>query len=496
MRSLELFNAELLQRTIRGGAWMSLLRASEYVAQVVRIVVLARMLGPEDFGLFGIALVVITIFDAISETGIQQALIQKKGDLRPYLDTAWTIQLARAILLLAVLLLLSPLVARFFEEPAAGPLLRVVAFSVVLRGFANIGVVYFLKELQFHKQFIYRMSRALVELSVAITAALLLSNAWALAWGFLAGNFSELILSYLIHPYRPKFHFKWLRARELYEFGRWIWAYSLISLLMSQDRVFIGKIAGSTALGLYQMSLRIVSMPMTAVTDVVYQVTFPAYSKIQEDISILKVRYLQALRLTAFLSIPMMGGMFFLAPDFTRILLGQKWVSIVQPVQALTLWGALISLAGTAGPLFSGIGRPDIVTKTQFAKLLLVLVTLYPLTVQWGILGTVMALTVAALVVEPCVMYFAKRFIRCSTYELIRPILLPLLGTFFMLGGLQLLRAFLKVNGLTELFVIVFVGSTIYMAVMMLLLDRSLIHAIRKIAKVFVERPAQARIIN
>ena len=156
----------LSQRVARGGIWVSSLRIIERVLGFARTLILARILSPEDFGLFGITLLALSTLQTFSVTGVDKALIQKKGDIRSYLDTAWTIQALRGLLLGVILFAISPLVATFFNEPRATSLIQVVALAVIIRDFKSIGVVFFQKDIEFHKEFIFQFSSVIVDLLV------------------------------------------------------------------------------------------------------------------------------------------------------------------------------------------------------------------------------------------------------------------------------------------------------------------------------------------
>ena len=144
----------LSQKIIYGGVWVFSLRLINRLFEVIRIIVLARLLAPEDFGLFGLALFAMSALEAFSQTGIQAALIQKKENIEGYLDTAWTMQAIRGAILALILFIIAPYVSIFFGQPVT-LILRALGVSVLINGFANIGIIYFPKELEFHKQFIY-----------------------------------------------------------------------------------------------------------------------------------------------------------------------------------------------------------------------------------------------------------------------------------------------------------------------------------------------------
>jgi len=437
----------LSQRVVHAGFWAFALRITDRVFGLARTIVLARVLSPNDFGLFGIALLGLSALNTFSQTGFQAALVQKKGDIKPYLDTAWTVHVIRGFVLAAILFGIAPYVASFFGEPMAAPLLRVLGLSAVFQGLTNIGVVYFQKELEFHKRFIYMFSGTLADLGVAIPAALILRNAWALVFGLLAGNFVRMVVSYLVHPYRPRPWLEGPKVKELYTFGRWILGSSILAFLLNQgDDIFLGKMLGVTALGLYQMAYRISNLPATEITHVISQVTFPAYSKLQDQLPQLRKAYLRTLQAVSFISFPMAGGIAFLAPDFTKLFLGERWMPMVPAMQILTVWGLMRSLGAMSGSLFQGLGRPSIVTSIQLAKLALLAMLIYPFTVRWGMLGTALAVVIHTLPIEIYVHYRVVRLLGCPGRKYVLQLLPSIISAIIMCGGVMFIKLYVWVS--------------------------------------------------
>ena len=215
--------------------------------------------------------------------------LRMKKDIKDFLDSAWTVLIIRGIVLFLILYFVAPLAAAFFKSPEAIELIRVIGLALLLRAFTNIGVVYFRKELEFNKQFIYQVSQVIAEFTVAVTAALLLRNVWALVFGMLAANAVGCVVSYIIHPYRPRLDLNLGRAKELFSFGKWILASSVIIFLLNQgDDIFLGKLLGITFLGFYQMAFRVSNLMTTEISHTIAQVTFPAYSIVQDNISSLR----------------------------------------------------------------------------------------------------------------------------------------------------------------------------------------------------------------
>ena len=420
----------LSQRLVKSGFWVFFLRIFNQGFSLLRLIILARILSPNDFGLMGIALLTMSILETFSETGFQQALIQKKEDIKLYLDSAWTVLILRGFVLFVILYFIAPYATIFFNEPEAKPIIRVIGFSMLFQAFTNIGITYFKKELEFNKEFIYQFTGTLADFIVAISAVLILRNAWALVLGLLTGNMVRCFVSYLIHPHRPHLSSNLGKTKELFRFGKWILGSSILVFLITQgDDIFVGKILGTTALGFYQLAYRISNIPATEITHVISQVTFPAYSKLQDNIPKLREAYLKVLQVTAFLSFPIAGLIFVLAPDFTKIFLGEKWMPMVPAMMVLVWWGVIRGLVGAMSPVFLSIGKPEILTKMQFFQSVLLILLIYPLTVHWNILGTSFAVFISALA-----MFFVRSNILIKTInfkilEFYKPVFIPMILT-------------------------------------------------------------------
>jgi O-antigen/teichoic acid export membrane protein len=162
----------LSERVIRSGFWVFALRFTNRGFGFVRKIVLARLLAPEDFGLLGIAFLSIYTLETFSETGFQSALVQKKTDINPYLDTAWTVCAIRGAILFGLLFLAAPFIAEFFGSPQATLIIRVIGVTILLSGFKNIGVIFFQKDLEFNKEFSYQFSGTLTNFGMSIVLAL------------------------------------------------------------------------------------------------------------------------------------------------------------------------------------------------------------------------------------------------------------------------------------------------------------------------------------
>lgn len=477
----------LSRKVIRGGAWVFAMRITNRGLGFIRTIILARLLVPEDFGLLGIAMIVVVTLEIFSQTGFQAALIQKKENVESYLDTAWTISAVRGVLIFIILFFSAPMAASFFNLPQATLVIRIIAISSILTGLRNIGIIFFQKEFKFNKQFLFGFSSTLTDLVVSVALVFVLRNVWALVWGGLAGNSIRLFMSYLLHPYRPRVRFEKVEAKKLFGFGRWILGSGVLLFLATQGAdIFVGKMLGVTALGFYSLAFLLSNLPESEITHVISQVTFPAYSKMQDNIPRLRESYLKVLQFTAVIAIPLACGIFILAPEFTKLFLGDKWLPMVPAMKVLALASLVRSIAATAGPVFHGIGKPRIDTVWQVVRLIVLVILIYPLTMRWGILGASISVLFSILVSTLGFSSMVLKITECEFKNFGKMIALPLLCSIIMMVVVIVLKSSVQPTGFLEIFFIIGAGATSYFF-LMFLFDRLFNYGIREIIKESIE---------
>ena len=454
----------LTQRVFVSGFWIFTLRILQKAFGLIRLIVLARVVAPDDFGLMGIALLTMSILETFSQSGFQHALIHKKENIDSYLNSAWTFLILRGFMLFGILYLIAPYAATFFNASEAKSVIQVIGISVLIKAFNNLGVIYFKKDLEFNKQFIYEMGGTLADFIVSVSTALILMNAWALVFGLLAGEFSRCCLSYLLHPRRPRLNFDLGKLRELWGFGKWISGSNIFTFLVTQgDDIFVGKVLGATALGFYQMAYRISNLPATDITHVISQITFPAYSKLQDNLDHLRKAHLQSLQSISFLSFPIAAGILAISPEFVRLFLGEQWNPIIPPTQVLAVYGAVRSIGAANGALFYGTGNPRYDALIAGIKFVCLAIIIYPLAKIWGITGTAIATTLPVFLSQS---YGISKVLNILHYRLedyFRPLVIPFLGSLLILSAVFTIKMILTSDRLILILGVV-VSSILYLS--------------------------------
>lgn len=420
---------------------MSALRVATRLLGLFQMVVLARLLLPRDFGLFGIAALVMATLDALTQTGTESALIFSENPSRRDLDTAWSIAAARGLLLFGCAAAAAPLAASFFDAPAARLLIPALGAAFLLRGLSNVGVVYFRKDLRFRQQFFYEISGVVPNVVVSVLLAVLLRNAWALVLGMIAASAVQAIASYRLHPYRPQFAIDRVAVRELYRFGRWIFGTNVLTFLANKgDDLFVGRVLGVAPLGLYQMAFRIGEKPREDISSMVSQVALPAYALVREEPARLAHAYRMGLEAATALTFPLAAALIVLAPELTGILLGPEWLPMVPALRILTVAGAVRAILAIGGNLAQGVGHPEFDFGMNFVRLATLAVAIYPLYLTWGLKGAAGAVLVSLLAAIPFWIWMSTRFAHVSPAAYLEALGGPLAGALAVVAAVGLVK--------------------------------------------------------
>jgi len=418
----------LKQRAARGGAWLLLGEAANRSASLLKLAILGRLLSPTDFGLMGIGLVVFQWLNYFTEIGVDAALIHEPGEIRPYLNTAWTIQILRSLAVGLALICGASFAAHFFKTPAAAPVIRATAAAILLYGLTNPAVVVLRKELYFRKDVSWRLTGVLAGLFTGVITAFVLRNVWALVLSSVAAVAAQTITSYWVQPYRPGLRLDWPLARKLMRFGKWMLASNVLVFFELQlDSVLVGALLGATTLGLYQMACQVAMLPAAQIALLVCGVMFPALSKVQDPETLRRV-FLSTLQVLSSVVVPLACFLAVFADPLIQILLGPKWISISDSVHVLAWAGAAKALGAGATALFLAMGIPRLTVNASAVKLAVFGCLVYPLLASLGMRGVAAAVAVSSFAALVYQLFRVRRLVNVPTSQVVAVFKPALLG--------------------------------------------------------------------
>jgi O-antigen/teichoic acid export membrane protein len=398
--------------------WLALAELVARGAGLGKIAFLARLLAPGDFGVMAIAMIVVAWTEHFTQTGLKDALIQKPGAVRGYLDTFWTVQVLRSVGLALLMVILAPAAGSFFDAPSATPVVRAVALVVFLRGFVNPAVVYFRKDLDFRGEFVWRSSGVLAGFVVALPAGLAFRDVRALVISVLAAQLVETVASYGLLDYRPRPRFERAQAAELFRFGRWIFSSKALGFLnLYLDSIVLGRVAGTVALGIYQLALQIGGFSTGGIGVLAHGALFPAFSRLEGTASRQRA-WLRALGVISALVVPAAVFLAVFGSLVVRLVLGSQWGAVVAPLRILALAGAVLALFQLAAALLEGAGQPKLPAQAAGGGLLLLAVLLVPLIGAWGVAGAALAVLASRVLSLAYLLWQAPSGLRGSILSL------------------------------------------------------------------------------
>lgn len=460
-------DGNLLSQTVKSGIWSAGINIGTRALQTIMVLIVARLLGPREFGLMSIALLTVTALNRFSRLGIDRALVQREEvNVDTYLDTAWALQFARGVVLATILFFGAPHIASFFRDEQVTPLLQVIALSPLVQAALNPAIVYFEKDLKLHKKFALDMAGAASEFVVAVSLAVIYGSVWALVAGFLVADVARLVASYVLHGYRPGTNAKLGLARELVGYGKWITGSSAISfLLTSGDDAVVGRLLTTTVLGYYRLGYQMGKTPTMEVSRSLSTVTFPMYSKLQQDSDALADALQRVVRLLSFLSFPASVGVILTAPAFVEVVLGAEWRPIIPVMQIVAVYGAFSALTSAFNDIWNAIGRPDYNAKINALRLVVTGALIIPATTTYGMIGTVTVIAGVYLsLIVPVNFYVAVNSVESSYHDLLTELFYPAVASGVMGAVLFALQQTLSVRPVVEFSCLVLVGGAVYVS--------------------------------
>jgi O-antigen/teichoic acid export membrane protein len=387
---------------LKASFWVAVTEGVVQLATFVSTIVAARVIAPAEFGLMGVVNLAMATLAAFSVSGFEDALVQKKADVEQMLDAVWTWNVLRGLGFVVLLSAASPLIAKLYDQPSLAPLMIVTSFGALLTGAQNIGQILYQRQLDFKKLFYINVGTILLRLALYLPAVLILRNVWALAIGSIAGGVATLIVTYVSHPYRPKFRLDFTELRKLTAFGKWMTGMSVMIFIITQgDDIFISRYIGIAALAFYQMAYGISNMPATHITHVLIKANFAPLARLQDHPEVSRQVIRGVMRGTMLLSGPLTVLIWALAPAYVAHVVGPTWEPIIPLIRILVISGFLRSFAGIAGLYFNAVGRPELNFRMQVPRFFTLVLLVWPLSALWGIEGACVAAALASAACLP-----------------------------------------------------------------------------------------------
>jgi len=425
----------LLARTARGAGWVMAWRLGMRVLGLTSTLVLVRLLVPADFGLIALATGFVQSVDGLMSLGTDEAVIREAAPTRSVYDTAFTMNALRGLVASAIVVVAAFPAAGFFGEARLGPVLLVVALLPLLDGLSNIGAVDFRRNMTFHKEFALMVLPKLCGILAAIAAAFLLKSYAAMLCGMIVNRSMRMAMTYVMHPFRPRFG---LRAwRTLVGYSVWTWLLSLVALLRDRsDSLILGRIGGASVLGFYSLGAEIAALPMTELIEPLGRSAFSGFAAGRHAGAALGDTFLRLIGFCALPALPIGMGLSLVAAPLARLALGPGWESAVPVLQVLGVAGTMLVFGHLSQHLLSAYAQLKPLVGITLGGAALRVALLLALVPAYGATGAAIAAALAIVAEQGTILATAMRRFGIGPGALAEQIWRPALATAAMVAVL------------------------------------------------------------
>lgn len=322
-------------RVARGAGWLGAGRLAVRLLGFLNTIVLARLLAPEDFGLVAVAVTAMQLLQGFSDVGVGQAVVRFRDAGRRELDTLFTLGVLRGVLVAGLLAVAAPFAAAFFGDPRLFWVFLGVAVYPLAVGLANPKFFEFERDLDFSREFWATTLNKLAGVGVSVAVAVAFRSYWAIILGLVVGGLVQLVLSYVLRPYRPRLSFA--AFDRVFAFTSWLAGVSFFAALNNKiDALIVARLLGQSNAGAFYIGVQLSDLPGTELAATVARAIFPGFSSLEGRSEAMRRTYLGGVAALGAAALPASLGFAFVAADLIPLMLGERWLGAVPVIQILS----------------------------------------------------------------------------------------------------------------------------------------------------------------
>ncbi len=421
----------LRTKTINGVIWTFIEQLSVRGISFIVQIFLARLLFPQDFGLIAMLTIFVSIGEALTDSGITSSLIRKQNLTQNDYSTVFYLNFLVSVFVYFVLFLIAPYVSIFYDQPVLTPVLRAYSLVIILKALIGVQRTILIKEMNFRAIVKIQTPSLILAGIVGIVLARNGYGIWALVYFYLLQNLLATIQFWLYSKWKPILIFDKACLKEHFNFGYKLGLSSIISSFFSDlNNVLIGKFFGVDLLGVYNRAYVMQNLPSFIFSRSLSRITFPLFSKLQDDSKKLRVAYKKVVLNAIFWLCPLFTILFFCSENLFRILLTDKWLAAVPFFKVLCIVGIFFPLQTYNLNVVNAVGRSDLYLKATIIKRIINVVGVL-VALKIGIWALVIFEAINSFLAYIINSSFAGKFINYTTYQQILDILPTLFLSIF-----------------------------------------------------------------
>lgn len=452
---------ENTKRIATGFLWSFFEKIGAQGVTFVVSVILARLLEPSIYGIVAIVNIIISVLQVFVEKGLGSALVQKKDADNLDFSSFFYFNIAFSIILYILTFFLAPFIAKFYVMPELTGLIRVSGISLIIASVKNILYSYVEKNLLFKRFFFATLGGTIGAAVVGIALAYSGYGVWALVIQSLLNTLVDTIILWFTVKWKPMKAFSLTRVKELYKYGWKILTACLLDTVYSRLRqLIIGKKYTSEDLAFYNRGDAYPGLIVNNLNGALNNILFPSMSSIQDDLAAVKNMLIRSIKVSTYISFPLMVGFSVTAEPIIQIVLTDKWLPIVPYLRISCFIYATISLQTANTNAIKALGRSDLFLKIGIVEKAVGIAAII-VSMWFGVLAIAYSAAFVAFVSVIIDAYPNRKLINCTIKEQIKSIL-PNLAISGLMGIIVYFIVYLGLNKWATLVIQIITGAVVY----------------------------------
>ncbi|NHE55627.1 lipopolysaccharide biosynthesis protein [Cyclobacterium plantarum] len=442
---------------------------NQVVSQVIFVwfgIYLARLLGPEAYGLVGMITVFSGFANLFVDFGFSSAIVYDPKLTKNKISSVFWLNFFIGVVIYLIFYFGSPLLADFYKLEELKVLTRVVTISLIINSLTGVPNSLISKSISFKEKIKGGWISTVISYSVAFYLAFNGYGVWSLVFQTLLFSFFNLLFVWKIADFKPGFYFSYADIRSLILYGSGIAGTNLLGYLTRNlDNLLIGKFLGGSSLGIYSRSYGLMMLPIKNISSVFTKVLFPAFSKIQNQPDVIAFYYLKATKIIALFSFPIMFCFFAISKEFVLLFLGKDWVEAIFIIQMLSILGAVQSILTLNGVIYNSLGKAT----TAFKVTLFLNFVLIP---SWfigmkfgGLNGLVIAYVIIGTFGSIPILAIALRYIHLSVLDQLKNLFIIILGSVSIIISSFLIDLFFTIPLIYSFIFKIIIGGIVFLLI-------------------------------
>jgi lipopolysaccharide exporter len=452
---------------LSGTVWSIAIRWTSKFLGIISLAVCARILTPEDYGLVGMAMVVVGFSNILVQFGLETSLIRTKNPSGALYNSAWSMRIIQGAIIAMIVIAATPIARYFYEDDRVAPIMIAVGLAGLIGCLENIYVVNFRKQLNFRTDFIYSVIPRFTSFLAAVSSVVILRNYWGLVIGICVSEIARTVTSYLIIKQRASWCLsEW---KELFSFSGWYMFRGLGEFLSFEfDRFILGSLGGPRTTGIFNIAKEVASLPATEIVIPIGRTLTPTLAAITNQPARLSAAIEKAITGTMIIAAPAALGFALISEEFILLLFGKQWLEAI-PVLAILSMSAMVSgFRDTTANVFMITGHVRTTAILSWVQAVLILAFFYPAYQLGNLLGVAWLFVITNFIISIIYAHYLRKLQLINGNTLWSGIARPIASSVSMFFVVSLITPYL-IDLPTILLIVskIALGTTVYVLILL-----------------------------